>query len=266
MYHSISESDNPNFRANTVSPRAFAAQMDWLAQAGFTTLIVSEFVECIAGEFALPERAVVLTFDDGYADFVDNAYPILEKYNFTATLYIVAGMMGNAARWLLDEIEKRRALLNQAQLYRLTSLGFECGAHGFSHRCLDTLSLADARAEIYLSKQILEECLEQEITSFSYPYGFYTAAIRRKVQDAGFVSACSVEFAISSTQDRPFDLARIPINPDIQIDAFERLVIGEGLRVAPVQPRLPSQARSVLRRSLALWKRTFAITPGKTFA
>ncbi|MFZ6030850.1 MAG: polysaccharide deacetylase family protein [Chloroflexota bacterium] len=253
MYHSISETGTPGFRVNTVAPPMFAEQMAYLYRHGYHTLTVSQFVGCIRRQDSLPAKTVVLTFDDGYMDFYTAAFPILKRYHFTATIYMVVKFIGGTAQWLTYRQEKHRQLLNTAQLRQLIALGFECGAHGYTHRSLDTMPLDAAWDEITRSKQLLEQNLFQKVMSFAYPYGYYTHAHYAMAQKAGFTSICTVERAISSTGDDPFALARIPVSSATSMAAFKRLLAGEGLRRAPVGPRLPTRLRGFLRRSLASW-------------
>jgi peptidoglycan/xylan/chitin deacetylase (PgdA/CDA1 family) len=120
MYHSISYCENPLFRRFTVTPERFEEQLDYLSTHGYTPLTVSDYSQRVAGEDQgqlqgqLPPRPVVLTFDDGYADFYADFYTaalpllLLWKYQATATLYIVTGYLGETSRWLQCEGEAWR--------------------------------------------------------------------------------------------------------------------------------------------------------------
>jgi peptidoglycan/xylan/chitin deacetylase (PgdA/CDA1 family) len=251
MYHSISTSDSPRFRVNAVPVVEFQRQVDVIASLGCQTLTVSQYGQILAGNAFLPPRPVLFTFDDGYADFFDQALPYLEKYQYTATVYMLSALVGGSAQWLAAPSERSRPLMNRGHLTYLAQSGFEIGSHGCHHLPLDTLRQEDARNEIQLSKKNLEAMLEIPIQSFAYPYGYYTAAIRRMVAQAGYTTACSVEKGISSLRDRPFDLARIPIQPGLSEAQFHALLQGHGLAAAPVFPSFRSKIRGALRRSLA---------------
>src|SRR6476661_9783058 len=202
MYHSISDQAAPGFRRFVVSPSAFAEQMTYLARHDYRTLTVTQFVEAIrgAGE-PLPRRPVVLTFDDGFADFYSQALPVLESNCFTATLYICTAFVGKASRWLQHEGEAKRPLLTWEQLKDISARGIECGAHGHTHSALDAMSARQAHQEILRPRQILEDNLACRISSFAYPFGYYSGMVRQIVRDCGYSSACAVRYARSSTGD-----------------------------------------------------------------
>jgi peptidoglycan/xylan/chitin deacetylase (PgdA/CDA1 family) len=166
----------------------------------------------------------VLTFDDGFADFFTVAFPILKLYGFVATLYVATAFVNATSRWLRGEGEAARAMLTWDQLCALSAYGIECGGHSHTHPQLDALPLSIARNEIVQCKKLLEERLGQNITSISYPFGYYSAAIRRLVQEAGYTSACAVGYAMSSQASDPFALTRLFVSADIQTAALAALL------------------------------------------
>jgi peptidoglycan/xylan/chitin deacetylase (PgdA/CDA1 family) len=221
MYHSISRQAGPRFRECVVSPERFAEQMAYLARGGYTPVTVSQLVRArSAGDSGLPDRPVVLTFDDGYADFYTEALPVLRKHGFAATLYVATGFVGGTSRWLRREGETRRAMLNWSQLTELRDSGIECGAHTQTHPHLDTLPPAEARAEIQRSKSMLEDRLGQAVSSFAYPFGHFDRRVRELVQAAGFSSACAVTPRLSPTADDPFALPRVMVHGGPNLAAF----------------------------------------------
>lgn len=227
MYHSISYTDNSRFRQFTVPPALFAEQMAYLHQQAYTPITVTQFVSSITtGGTALPERPVVLTFDDGFADFFTEALPVLKQYDFAATLYISTATVEGTSRWLKYERETNRLMLTWEQLIEISSSRVECGAHSHTHPQLDVLPSKDAQNEIVQSKRLLEDHLDQKVLSFAYPYGYFTAPVRQLVREAGYTSACAVRHMMSSESDDPFSLARVMVGPDSKIEAFAALVTG----------------------------------------
>lgn len=224
MYHSISKAAVPKFRQFTVSPELFAEQMAYLHHYRYTTMTVTQFVSARAqGMSALPERPIVLTFDDGYADFYTAAFPVLKRYDFTATIYIATAFVDGASRWLRRERETMRRMLTWQQVSEIKRSGIECGAHTHSHPQLDTLTASAAGDEIAHSKRVLEDRLGQEVCAFAYPYGYQTARLRQLVQETGYSSACAVRHAMSSVTDDPFCLARLMVR-EAPLDAFAALL------------------------------------------
>lgn len=182
MYHSISHTTNRKFKQFTVAPSLFAEQMAYLHQHGYTPITVTQLVNALFQEGSvLPEQPIVLTFDDGFADFYTEALPVLKQYGFVATLYVVTGFVNSTSYWLQREGEATRLMLTWDQLAEISASGVECGAHSHHHPRLDVLSYSTAQDEIVQSKNLLEHHLSQEASSFAYPYGSYTATLRQQI-------------------------------------------------------------------------------------
>lgn len=235
MYHSVSDQADQRYQTWNISPAEFAAQMTYLRTAGYNPIGISTFVAALRQEGPLPERPVVLTFDDGLADFATGALPILVAHQFPATLYVVTGYVGQTSRWLADVGEGDRRMLTWAALQDLRSAGIECGGHTHSHRPLDLLPPAVARQEIVSCKALLEQQLGGSVEAFAYPYGFFNLRVRRMVREAGYTSACAVLYGPSALADDRFALARQIVLPGTTPAAFATLLqapIGPGGLVA----------------------------------
>ena len=225
MYHSISAHATSKYRPFAVPPEMFASHLAYLRQHLYTPITVTQFVRAgVQGGAALPERPVVLTFDDGFADFLAEALPILQQYNFTATLYIATGFIGSTSRWMQREGEATRPMLTWDQVSEINASGIECGGHSHWHRQLDMLSVSEAQDEIVRCKKLLEDHLGQEVSTFAYPHGYHSTTIKRLVREAGYTSACAVVYAMSSTTADPFALARLRMGADTSIDVLAALL------------------------------------------
>jgi Predicted xylanase/chitin deacetylase len=230
MYHSISDTASPRFKQFAVPQRVFAKHMEYLYHNGYTPITVSQYVEAQAHNGAgLPARPIVLTFDDGFADFYSAALPVLNQYDFTATLYVATGYINDYSRWLFHEGEAQRPMLTWEQLAKVNARGIECGGHSQHHPQLDTLPGWSTWEEIVQSKLVLEEHLCKKITSFAYPFGYYTQHIRRQVKDAGYTSACTVKHAMSSDTTDPFALSRWMVYPTTTINDLDALLAGQSI-------------------------------------
>ena len=238
MYHSISDRAQPRFRIFSLSPASFTQQMAYLAQHHYTPLTVSQYVSARTTGASLPELAVVLTFDDGFADFYTEALPVLRRFGWTATLYISTAYVSGTSRFLQRERETSRLMLTWEQLNEISADGIEIGAHGHRHLQLDVIPSANARTEITRSKAVLEAKLNRTIESFAYPYGFYRPAVQQLVREAGFRSACAVRYAMSSASDDPFALSRLIVPGDISLNQFADLLSGRGPQLEPTYERL----------------------------
>jgi peptidoglycan/xylan/chitin deacetylase (PgdA/CDA1 family) len=199
--------------------------MGYLSQHGYVTLTVTQFIQTrTKGKDGLPERPVVLTFDDGFADFFTEAFPVLQRYGFVATLYIATAFINGTSRWMRQEGEGTRSMLTWGQIMEINHYGVEVGAHSHSHPQLDILPLSLARDEIVQCKRLLEDELSQEVLSFAYPHGYHSAAIQRLVQKAGYTSACTVKYEMSTATTDPFALARLQVSSDTSVEDFAALL------------------------------------------
>jgi peptidoglycan/xylan/chitin deacetylase (PgdA/CDA1 family) len=259
MYHSISPSSNPRFKQFTVPPVMFIEQMAYLYNHHYTPITVTQFINARSKiSQIVPERPVVLTFDDGFGDFFAEAFPVLKRYGFVATLYVATAFVNGTSHWLQHLGEGTRRMLTWQQLAEIRSSGIECGAHSHSHPQLDTLPRKAVRDEIVQSKRILEDHLGQDISSFAYPFGYYTARVRWLVQEAGYTSACAVRHALSSETDDPFSLARLMVRTDSNIEEFAALLTGRssslGTTTYQAYARVRTPIWQFVRRSRALIK------------
>ncbi len=233
LYHSVADDVAPGFRRWSVRPEMFTAQMEYLSKNGYTPITVTQLAATMADhKRGLPLRPVVITFDDGLADFYTTAWPILHNFGFPSTLYIVTGHVEETSAWLAADGEGDRPMMTWSQVREVCE-DVECGAHSHSHPQLDTLHLDAVRDEIVRSRDTLEEHLGQPVMSFAYPHGYYSPGVRRLVQEAGFSSACGVKHAMSVLSDDRFALSRIIVSSDVNVQSFSRLLAGEGLPVAP---------------------------------
>ena len=250
MYHSISAGCGPRFQRFAVSPAAFREHARFLSAHGFQSLTVSQLVAALDGEAALPPKPVVLTFDDGFADFYEAALPILLEFGLTATLYVVSGAIGGTSDWLAGIGEGDRRLVGWRQLDEIRRSGIEIGAHTVTHAALDLLPIGAAKAEIARSKRDLEEGLGASVLSFAYPFGYYNEDVRGLVKDQGYASACAVRYAMSSLADDRFALAR-----HIALDGWDGETLGNVLAGHPptlsnFYDQTRSRAWSAVRQSV----------------
>jgi peptidoglycan/xylan/chitin deacetylase (PgdA/CDA1 family) len=252
MYHSISSGASRRFRPFTVPPERFEEHVRYIRGEGFTALTVSEFVRARdADHHAFPAKPIVLTFDDGFADFHDAALPILSRYGVTATLYVVSSHLGSArSSWLDHAGAGSLPMLSWSQVAEIEKSGIEIGAHTMSHPALDTLPLAEAREEIASSKRNLEDGLGVEIRSFAYPYGYYSGPVRDLVASAGYASACAVRYAMSSLADDRFALCRQIVRHEMEVTDLDALLRGKAPLSTIVYRRFGSGAWRFFRQSL----------------
>jgi peptidoglycan/xylan/chitin deacetylase (PgdA/CDA1 family) len=226
MYHSVSEAANDAFAPFAVRPAEFARQIAHIADRGMTTLTVADLVARRASGQVIPARSVVITFDDGFSDFMTEALPVLVAHGAVATQYVVSDLVGGTSGWLADVGEGHRPLMDGPAMREADAAGIEIGAHTRTHPRLDDLAPQRAQDEIEGSKSRIEDLIGRAVTTFAYPYGLYHAGTVAAVRRAGFAGACAVRYRTSPPDDDQFALARLIVRRGIRDDAFAALLQG----------------------------------------
>lgn len=168
MYHKVGPAPRESRqKSQWVSPERFDWQMAYLKKKGYEAVT---FMDLKANR-PLPAKAVIITFDDGYLNQHEYAYPILKKYGFKAVFYVVREGVGKENFWHDPRQEPRIPMMNLEQIKDLMSSGMEIGSHTMTHQRLASLPREAARREISESKQSLEKLLGEAVVSFAFPYG-----------------------------------------------------------------------------------------------
>jgi peptidoglycan/xylan/chitin deacetylase (PgdA/CDA1 family) len=185
MYHSVTDHGNES-SLWTVRLERFEQQMNWLRRRGRKGVSMREIMQAVAkGDGA---NLVGLTFDDGYADFAEYVLPVLERYGFSATAFVLAGRLGGDNGWAA---EPRKDLMTAEQVRRMAAAGMEIGSHGLRHVRLAAADATELESEVAESRRILREVSDQEVTGFCYPYGNHDGRVVGAVQAAGYSYACA---------------------------------------------------------------------------
>lgn len=185
-YHSVGDpSDDPY--GITVSPRRLDAQLAWLHARRLTGVAVGTLLR----EHAGGGRGLVgLTFDDGYADFVEEALPVLRRYGFTATVFVLPGRDGGTNEW--DPLGPRKPLLTLDQIRGLAGSGMEIGSHGLLHRDLTALPDTELHEETRGSRELIRELTGTAPEGFCHPYGYADQRVLDAVREAGYGYGCAL--------------------------------------------------------------------------
>ena len=254
-YHSVADLNNKQYDRWCVSPHRFNQQMSVLADKNYTVLTTSGLVDRLQAGTPLTDRCVVLTFDDGLEDFLTGAVPILKSFGFPATLYVVAGLIGQTSRWLAPLGEDSRPMLQASELRELAASGIEIGGHSMTHPELDVLDRAIAFDEIRESRLVLEDVIGGPVRSFAYPHGYASQTTRLLARDSGYSSAVRVRHALSEVSESVFGLSRLVITEDLDNNSFANLVEGQGVLVAPSQDRIIADAWRSIRKLRQRYRR-----------
>ena len=238
VYHSVGEDCADAYRRWLVRPAELSAQLGALSDYGYRSITVHELALLRRSGRTVPQGTCVITFDDGLKDFMKGAMPILTDRGFSASLYVVSGLIGASACWLANLGEGERPMLDWPALRDLHGAGIEIGAHSVRHRELDTLSRSRATQEIRDCKHTLEDGLGEAVTTFAYPHGYASRVTRRTVEEAGFLAACRVRHALSNETEDLFALSRIIVTSAETPQRLISLIEGGELPVAPPSDRL----------------------------
>jgi peptidoglycan/xylan/chitin deacetylase (PgdA/CDA1 family) len=183
MYHSVEPYETDPYLV-TVHPRRFDRQLRWLQKRRLRGVSMAELLT------SREPGTVGLTFDDGYTDFATIVLPALQRYGFTATVFVIADALGGYNHW--DVPGPRKPLMTAADVRLVADAGMEVGSHSLHHVRLTKVSDLELREEVVVSRARLAEIIGQPVTGFCYPYGAVGAREVQAVRDAGYDYACSV--------------------------------------------------------------------------
>jgi len=216
-YHYIRINPSPRDRLGfslSTPPAMFRAQMQYLADHGFHVIPLHQAVMAIKNHSGLPSRPIVLTFDDGYADFFTTAVPILQSHSFTATSFVITGRMGWAG------------FMTPSQVVAADAMGFTIGAHTVDHVALAAQAPARATWEIKQSKLTLENLLGHPVLDFAYPYGSFNQYDMAQAKSLGFETAASTMYGTAHSPGQLFGLSRMRIGGGLPLTTFAGVVGG----------------------------------------
>jgi len=207
MYHMIKEHIPKNRKRNKwrVKPKDFEKQMLWFSKHGWQAYTISE----LSKMQKVPPKSFCITFDDGYEDNYTYALPILKKYGFKATIYLVPHYAYNT--WEDFEEGTFDRLLNSEQIRQMHKSGLiEFGSHTLNHKNLVAIPINEAQREITGSKKEVESIVGTVCNAFAYPYGKYNQQCIQMVQDAGYTNATVVKRGFFEKK-RAFEIKRVGI-------------------------------------------------------
>jgi peptidoglycan/xylan/chitin deacetylase (PgdA/CDA1 family)/2-polyprenyl-3-methyl-5-hydroxy-6-metoxy-1,4-benzoquinol methylase len=237
MYHRVApDGDGPAALDRwRVSPQAFEAQMAALRRRGFWGVGPDELAAAMATGKPLPGRPVMITFDDGYEDFAEHAWPVLQRHDFPATVFVVPAKVGSAADW--DErYGAPLRLMGWERIAELAAAGLYVESHGLTHRPLSRLPVREVYREMLASRAQIEAATGRAPVSVCYPYGAADRVVERVAEECGLKLGFGVMPEIADLSDDPFRLPRIEVSGFDDLASFGRKL---GLDLAPTSPPRP---------------------------
>lgn len=216
MYHSVSDEEvanrHPYFHTLT-TPKVFAEHMQVLHDGGYSVIDLDTALEVLDSPARAAKPSVVLTFDDGFRDFYLDAFPIMNRFGFSATMFLPTAYIGKSPREF-----KGTECLTWNEVRELQTAGIQFGSHTMTHSQLTSLTLRDIDNELRSSKRMIEDELGEPVTSFAYPYALpeanrvFTRTLRGALEEAGYQNGVSTIIGRADRADDQFFLKRLPVN------------------------------------------------------
>lgn len=216
MYHSVAEEDEsavrPYYRI-AITPSQFLRQMMWLDEQGYRTTSLGSAVELLRAGGGAVEKTVVITFDDGYRNFRQHAFPALERFGFTATVFLPTASIADQPL-----IFNRRECMTWGEVRDLQRRGISFGSHTVSHPQLHGLGREVIREELLRSRETIEDKTGCAVDSFAYPYAFpqtdepFKAMVRQILRESGYRYGVCTRIGRAGAASDPLFLERLPVN------------------------------------------------------
>lgn len=211
MYHKVDRiPPGAKHVGNYVLPEAFESQLAALKRWSYQSIDFDAWLAFRNRSGTLPERPLIITFDDGYRSTYDNAWPILRRAGFSATVFLVSDLIGQTNAWDAGEIQE--PLLNDSEIREMHNGGITFGSHTKSHPAMTKISTTQAGLELNESRRSLEKLLGSPVKHFCYPYAKQNPEVRALVRAAGYKSAVIGRGGLNRSWTDPYMLRRIKVD------------------------------------------------------
>ena len=223
MYHQLADGDPQHPDRYTVSPSMFEQHLQLLASRGYRSVSLEEWRRAMFARRPLDGRCVAITFDDGYRNFLEHAWPLLQRYGYAATMFLPTQYIGHENTW--DQSPHNGPpLLTWAEIRKLQIEGVEFGAHSVTHPLLTSLSPTEVAREALLSRTTIEKELRTNITAFAYPYGDVDRVVEKVIGACGFTFGVTCEERPAELTDRLLALPRLEVRGEFDLGDFAALL------------------------------------------
>lgn len=207
MYHRIA--DVPGDR-NSLPPEKFEQQLQYLHSKGYTSINMEQlYAHYVLGE-KLPPKSIVLTFDDGYADNLYSAMPVMKKYNMIGNVFVITNWIGKENKWENFGKQLTRTM-NEQELLEWKGAGNYIGSHTCNHPKLANCNPKDLKEELRNSKTSLETFLRSDIISICYPYGSFNSDVIKIASECNYKIGLAIFNEVPLLRFNLLALPRIPI-------------------------------------------------------
>lgn len=210
MYHSIDYEKNNELR---IPKEVFRNQMELLMKEGYTSLTLDELFNFLKNNNPIPDKSIVITFDDGYMDNYINAYPILKELNINATIFVIT-----------DLVDNNKNYLSSKQIIEMSKNGIDIQSHTTKHDNLSTLNYEKQLKTLVDSKMFLEDLLKKDIKYIAYPFGNWNQHTLKATETAGYSMAFSTTGTWSFKENGIYSLDRVYISSKFDLNEFKRRI------------------------------------------
>lgn len=217
MYHKIPKTKIASQHKIYVTEADFEKHLSFFKKMGFTTLTFSELALYRKGLLSFksfPRKPLILTFDDGYRDNLENASPLLKKYGYKAQLFLLANSQINSNNWDASSNEPTHEIIANEERQLWKNSAFEVGSHGFTHKKISTMTHEEIKSELTLSKELLQKEFSSDINTYAFTYGDTNLTAKTMTQEAGYEYAVNTDSGGLLLEEDPYAIFRVNIFPD----------------------------------------------------
>ncbi len=222
-YHSVLEPRTEEEREIVTTPQMFARHMQTLVSLGYTTLTAGQLRRRFESGEPLGARTAVITFDDGYLNFYENALPVLQQHGLTATVFVTSGYLGRAGDWETGGEYPSWMLMTPQQVAQAHAAGIEIGGHSVNHLDL-TQAGSRLQSDVTGNRQQLEDIIGAPVTEFAYPFGRYNRRVMAALTEAGFRSGGTCTSGKVTASQDPLQWRRVDAGANCDLESFKTLL------------------------------------------
>lgn len=208
-YHSVNESADNEV---TISPKMLKTELKYIHDQGYITLTINELKAYILNDSPIPDKSILITFDDGYMDNYYSAFPILKEFNMVATIFCITSELDGSY------------YLSEEAIREMSAYGIDIESHTLTHPHLNKMNYDKQLEELVKSKKTLEEITGKEINSIAYPFGDFNADSVKAAKEAGYTLGFTTKLGLSDRSDNPLTLDRIYISSKYDMNTFKELL------------------------------------------
>lgn len=213
-YHDVT-SNNPDNNGLLISPEKFKEQLQYLKYNNYTPITLDELYDYLRNNKEIPEKPVVITFDDGYKGNYEYAYPLLKEFKFPATMFVISNYVGGAD------------FMTTEQLKEMSNNGIEIESHTSKHDDLSKLNETEQVETLKNAKTSLEKIIEKPVDFVAYPFGRHNSNTRISAEKAGYKLGFNLNGNFADRKDHNFNMDRIYVNGNDSLKEFESKLTGK---------------------------------------